>query len=239
VPDLSPLVEGAGSLLGPAVKAMLKTTLGTIVLTALLAVLCVIVAARGSYLRGVIGALIAIALGLLVGVILIVKRTILSALASGVRKLSLGRRTLGALIQRMAGVKDDEAWKDRGGENVRKIERLPLAEAEARFRGAILSLTKETAEQRGFRGWVARKVQDRLLGYVETLTLARFRDESAREGGVDILRARDELSAQMDDMIVGAVDKLMMKLTAGLVLGALVLSLALSLGVRMSNLGDG
>ena len=91
----------------------------------------------------------------------------------------------------------------------------------------------------GFAAGSRERSKTGCSAYVETLTLARFRDESAREGGVDILRARDELSAQMDDMIVGAVDKLMMKLTAGLVLGALVLSLALSLGVRMSNLGDG
>jgi|CXWL01.1.fsa_nt_gi hypothetical protein len=219
-------------VLGPAVKMILRTTLGAFVLTVLVAAVCVLIAADGSWFRGALGASVAVVLGVAVGGILAIKRGILEAVAVGVRRLGLGRRTLGALIDRMASVGDAEEWKERGGSLVRSAERLPLAEAAARLRGAVEARTGESATTSGARGWLARKVHSVLLDTIETMTLARFREADAQNGGVDVLRVRDELSVQVDELIVAAIRKAMVKLTASFTLAALAVALFVAFCIR-------
>jgi hypothetical protein len=108
--------------------------------------------------------------------------------AAGARALlswRLGASLIGALFDRLP-VSEGAA---------RGLERLPLAEAEARLSEAVVEGTG------GAGGWVRGKVQAVLLRAVRRFTLARFREEGARHGGIDLAKVREELARTVDEAV--------------------------------------
>lgn len=208
MPDLGPVFAGLLELFGPvigaALKALLKTVFGMLLLGALVTSLTVYFSAQGSWLRGLIAAVLSlVALGVCTG-ILAVKNAIMRGLLHGLQKLSLGTRLLKVLFGQL-GVTEASEQGDRAGALGRTIEKLPLRDAEQRLSGAVKSLLDARAQQTGLRAWLSRKLMTTVLEKIEKLTLARFRSEDAAHGGVDLLVVRDELATGIDQTLAKGI----------------------------------
>lgn len=223
MPDLGPVVGALAGALAPAVKAMVKTTVGMMATAGVLAVAAFMVANNGSVTKGVLAAVLALAVGAVAGVMLAIKRAVFTAALTALRAHQVGRALVGLVFGRMLGVQEQEAHGQRGVAVARTAEQLPLAQAEARLRKAVGALMGEPSTDGG--GWLRRRLEGFLLERVEALTLARFRQQQAEAGGVDLVLVRDELAAGVDVTLVEKLDSAMLRLTALVVLGTAVASL--------------
>jgi hypothetical protein len=147
-----------------------------------------------------IAALVAVIESLAAGVVLGAKWAVVLALVEGLRALALGRWAIRLIFERVLGVVGG-AHGERGGVVVQSLERLPLDRAEHTVQNAVDGLVAAPAEG----GWLRRKIRDRLLRLAGTYTLARFREEGARHGGVDLLRVQSDLEGRVDDLLLGKV----------------------------------
>jgi hypothetical protein len=225
MPDLGPVVGGmldlfgpiAKQLLGPLFKALLKSTLGTLFLAAVLVGLALYLSSRNPHGHPLLVVLITLVACAVIGGMLIVKRTVLSGLRYGIEKLQLGQRTVGALFARALGVNPQEAAQagERGNVLARTVERLPLASLEAKLRDAASFLRSDAG---GARGFLLGRLHRTLVDKVESVTLARVRAEGEQAGGIDVIKVRDELAAGVDGKLLGMVDGMMTKVTVMLVL---------------------
>lgn len=225
MPDLGPvfgaLLDLFGPVIGAALKALLKTVFGMALLGAVVTLTTVYFAAQGSWLRGSIAAVLSlVALAIVTG-ILAVKNAIMRGLLHGLKKLELGKRVLTLLFNQL-GVTEKSTQGDRAGSVGRAVEKLPLRDAEAKLSGAVLSLLGERAGKTGLRAWLARKLIEATLKRIEAITLARFREEDSRTGGVDLLVVRDELASSIDGTLAGTLSAQLNKLNL-LVAGLYVL----------------
>jgi hypothetical protein len=137
---------------------------------------------------GVIAAAAALFESVTIGIVLGTKRAVVMAIAHGLAKLRLGGFVVGLVFERMLGVAEGKEFGERGGRVSQGLERLPLARADELLSGAVRDLTGE-AEQ---GGWLRRKIRGMLLEAVRKYTLARFREEGAKHGGVDLLKLKEE-----------------------------------------------
>jgi hypothetical protein len=157
---------------------------------------------RGEHwLYGVGAVVLAVVEAVVLGVVLGGKRALVMALAHGLRSLRLGATLVRLLFERMLGVVEGEEVGERGRRIVRGLERLPLAQADQLLSGAIRDVAGDGQEG----GWLRRKIQARLLDLVGKYTLARFRQEGARHGGVDLVAVKEELEGTVDEMVVRKV----------------------------------
>ncbi len=204
MPDLGPafgaLLELFGPVVGEALKALLRTVFGMVLLGAAVMACTVGYAAQGSWLRGLIaGGLCAVALAVVTG-ILAVKNAVMRGLLHGIERLGLSAKLLRILFDQI-GVTEASEQGERAGAVGRAAERVPLAQAEKRLRGAVEGLLGQRAAKTGVRAWMARKVMAGTLVRVEAVTLTRFREDDAKLGGVDLKLVRDELGAGIDGAI--------------------------------------
>ncbi len=201
MPDLGPafgaLLDLFGPVIGAALKALLRTVFGMVLLGAAVTCGTVYFAAQGSWVRALVAALLCVAALVAVTGMLAVKNAVMSGLVHGLRKLSLGRKVLTLLFNRL-GVSDDSEQGERAGVAGRVVEKLPLREAEARLTSALDGLLAQRASKPGLRGWLFKKLLHAALTRVAKLTLARFRSGDAKESGVDLLLVRNELSQVVD-----------------------------------------
>ena len=240
MPDLGPvfgaLMEVFGPVIGAALKALLKTVFGMVLLGAVVTSFTVYFAAQGSWLRALIAAVLSIAALAVCTGLLAVKNAIMRGLLHGLTKLSLGTRVL-KLVFGQLGVTESSTQGERGGAVSQLVEKLPLREAEARLTGAVKSLLDARAGQTGVRAWLSRKLIVTALTRIEKITLARFRTEDAKTGGVDLLVVRDELAAGIDQTLARGIQAQLNKLNllvAGLyVVFAVVIAMALPALVRV------
>lgn len=225
MPDLGAAVGGmldlfgpiAKQLLGPLIKALLRSTLGTLFLAAILLGGAYYLASRNPHGHPVFAVLITLIACVILGTMLVIKRTVLSALRFGIARLQLGQRTVGALFARALGVQASESAQagERGNLLARTVERLPLAQIETKLRDAASFLRSEAG---GARGFLLGRLHRMLVDKVESVTLTRLRAEGDQAGGVDVIKVRDELSAGIESRLLGMVDGMMMKFTVLLVL---------------------
>ncbi|TMQ31998.1 MAG: hypothetical protein E6K70_21005 [Planctomycetota bacterium] len=148
-----------------------------------------------------LGALAALIEALLVGSSWAFKRALLRAALAGLNRYGLGKATVRLLFGRALGPSAEEATGGWRGAFTRSVERLPLAEAERRLARAVQQ--KETSSTSGGlanRLW--RWLQRRLVGSVQTLTLARLREYNARHGSVNLAKVQTELESHIDDLLV-------------------------------------
>jgi hypothetical protein len=240
MPDLGPvfgaLLDLFGPVIGAALKALLKTVFGMVLLGAVVTGATVWMAAEGSWVRALIAAVLSlIALAICTGV-LAVKNAVMRGLLHGLEKLQLGNRVLKLLFNQL-GVTENSTQGERAGAIGRTVERLPLREAEARLSGAVKGLLDARAGKTGLRAWMARKLMETTLTRIESITLARFRSEEAKAGGVDLLVVRDELAATIDVTLAKGISASLNKvnlLIAGLyVLFAVAIALVLPALVKV------
>lgn len=129
------------------------------------------------------------------------KRAVVTATAHGLAKLRLGRSLVRLVFERMLGVTAGSEFGERGGKVARGLERLPLAKAEELLSGAVRDVTGDAAQG----GRLRRKIQERLLEAVRKYTLARFREEGAKHGGVDLLKVKEDLEQTVDEALTQKV----------------------------------
>jgi hypothetical protein len=156
---------------------------------------------RGNQTYAVVGAIVAVVEGIVTGVLFGAKRGMVMGLAHGLGQLRLGKSLIQLVFDRILKVTELEAMGERGGRIARTAERVPLAQADQMLSKAVHGVTGET----GQGGWLRRKIQGKLLGMVEKYTLARFREEGAAHGGIDLLKVRGELEDTIDDKMVEKV----------------------------------
>ncbi len=231
VGDLGPafgaIVEVLGPLVGTALRTLLRTTLGVLLFGCAclgLAAWWVIDSWRSAALLLVPGLL---ALVVLAGV-LAAKNAVLRGAIAGLQRLGLGGRLVRAAFSRL-GVADDTAHGERAGTLGRVAERVPLQAAEQRFTAAVAGLLAERAAKTGVRAWLARRLMATVLERVSRVTLARFRQDEAQHGGVDLTLVRDELGGSIDGLLAAqlAAQLNRLNLLAGAGYALLVTGLAL------------
>ena len=70
-----------------------------------------------------------------------------------------------------------------------------------------------------------------LVEKIESVTLSRFRSDENAQGGIDMIKVRDELSTSIEEKLLGIIDGMMLKFTAliglGYCLAAVLVALAL------------
>jgi hypothetical protein len=132
-----------------------------------------------------------------IGVVLGGKRALAMALAHALGALRLGRALVRLIVERMLTLGEGGEVGERGGRMTRGIERFPLAKVEDLLSRAVRAVTGEI----GQGGWARRKVQKRLLETVGKYTLARFRLEGNQQGGIDLVKLKDELEETIDDAL--------------------------------------
>jgi hypothetical protein len=188
--DMGSLWKGAAGLVFVALRAFL----GTLLIVLLIGVLLSGVAAyllRDSLLLAVIAVLLALIESLIAAIFLGGKRALVMALVHGVRSLHLGRSAVRLVFERLLKV------SSREGLLARTAERLPLAQAESRLTATIDDLLGKPEASGWFRKWM----QARLLIWLRKCTLARFREEGAQHGGVDLVKMQAELETTIDDVL--------------------------------------
>lgn len=122
------------------------------------------------------------------------KRAFIRALVHGLHALRLGRAAVRLIFERLLAMRS-------GGAIARVVERIPLGQAEAYLSDAIHALLSTPPEKGGVTGWFRRRLRAVLLLRVQKYTLARFREEDAREGGIDLARVQQALEDRIDDLL--------------------------------------
>ncbi len=234
--DLAPvvggLVEVVGPLIGPVVKralgAFFKTTAGMVALGLVGLGVSWAIAWQGVWWKGLLAGVVSLALFAGLGVFLAMKRAVGSAVVRLLSEARLGNKIVGALFARVLKVDEAEAMGERGIRAAREVERVPLAQAELQLRAAAAKLGVPD-DATGLTAWMRRQVEGALIERIEALTLARFRDMSVTEGGVDLIRVRDELAGKVDglvrDQVEGALGRVTMLVVGGATLGSVAVAM--------------
>jgi hypothetical protein len=194
VPDLGPAVGGLLELFGPVLRvafgALVRTVAGMIFLGVCVTTAVIYFSAQGSWLRGLIAAVLCLVALAIVTAILSVKNAALRGLLHGIEKLNLGGKLFTMVFDQLEDSSVDRAQ-----------QKVPLEQAEAKLRGAVQSVLGHRAQQKGMRGWLARKLLEAGISRVEAVTLNRFRSDQQQHGGVDLRLVRDELGVAIDSLI--------------------------------------
>jgi len=206
----------------------LRSLIGTIlVLTSagiVLAVLSYFCLYESDWRYASFAAALVIMESMIAGFVLGMKRAMIMSVAHGLGTLRLGRSVVQLVFTRMLGAERGGEIGERGGQISRSLERLPLADAEELLGGAVRNLTGGVEQA----GWLRRKIQMRLLAMVQKFTLARFREEGAKHGGIDLLKVQEELEKTVDEALVR-------KVRAGLWLGTALALIGLPLVVALQT----
>jgi hypothetical protein len=243
-PGLGALAERVAELAVPAGATLMRTLLGLGLLAPALAYTAYRLAAPRSPAAALLVAVLVVVATAALAVPLAAKRALGRAIVIGIRRHQLGLPLLRLLFERLLGVVEGpagaaradaaaagagaaDAHGERGGRLARTVERLPLRQAEEALRRVVEDWTRSGS---GRGGWLARRIEARLLAAISQLTVAHLRDHDARHGGVDLLRVRDELAAVVDERVSarvqGSVTTLTVTLLAALVAGAVLLGYA-------------
>ncbi len=130
------------------------------------------------------------------------KRATIAGIVHGLGTLRLGRAFVGRLFDRMLGATETARVGERGGQLVQAVERLPLGRVEALLNAAVHGVLGDLEN----KGWLVRKIQARILEAIRKFTLARFRAEEAKYGGVDLRKVQAEIALSIDDALVERVE---------------------------------
>lgn len=199
--DVRSVGSHLASLAWVALRSFLATVLVLTLAGVVLAGLSYYFLREHHWIYGVIAVAVALIESVTTGFVLGVKRAVVMAMAHGFGTLRLGRSLVRLVFERMLGVVGGAEFGERGGKIARGLERLPLAQAGELLSGAVRDVIGD-AEQ---GGWLRRKILARLLEAVRKYTLGRFREEGAKHGGIDLLKAKDELEQTVDEAMVQKV----------------------------------
>jgi hypothetical protein len=197
------ILRSVTGLLLVAGRSFLLTLLFMLLLGVVLATASCGILSGPHWLFGLVAALVALTECVCVGVVLAAKRAIAVTLVHALREYRIASTAVRLIFGRLLGVKAEEAHGERGGWATRTVERLPLVQAEKRLEEAIHEHLSASVEGSGLNGWLSQRVQSRLLRAVHAFTLARFRDEDARHGGVDLVKVQSDLGERIDALLLG------------------------------------
>jgi hypothetical protein len=217
-------VDIVGEVAHAAFGAFLRTTLAMLGLGVVLGGVAYFIAS-GSTLYGVFAALFAFIVSAVLGVILAGKRAVAQGIAQGVDRLDLGGAAVRYLFDKPLGILAAGAVSQHGRLVARTVERLPLAQAEARLAEVANKLVRASSAETGLRGWLRQQLQGRLLRLVQHLTLARFRQTGSSTTGVDLVGVRNELVTRVNDLLAAKLQRGIQVTTVLYLLLAIVLSL--------------
>lgn len=232
LPDVRPLLSGLASAVGPALKSLFATAALMFLVAIVLAAASYGIAADGSILRGLLASLVALGVSGFAGFTLAWKRALGSGILAVAEKQRAGSLLVHVVFDRMLGLKDGSEVGERGGQIVQRVERLPVNEAASKLRLAIIHQVRATPQGGGIRGALRRAIEARLLSTLELITLARFRDEAAAQGSIDLLKVRDELAIAADTLIADKIRDAMLRITLILTAVAVLASLGAAYGIR-------
>ncbi|WP_437878252.1 hypothetical protein [Sorangium sp. So ce513] len=230
--DLRPFMQGVASALGPALRSFFLTAAVMSLVALGLAGASYAIAADGSALRGALAAVVALALCTVIGFTLSWKRALGVGVLSVVRAKRLGGTLVAAVFERLLGVSEQAEAGARGGRVAQAVERVPLNDAVKRLRLAVIHRVQAAPQGGGLRGLLRRKIEAKLLGAIETMTLARFRDEANQKGGIDLIKVRDELAEGVDGFVADEIEGTLLKMTLLLVGAAALASLGAAAGIQ-------
>jgi hypothetical protein len=199
--DLRSIAGNLASVAWVAVRSFLGTfILFTLVGVVMAGLSCYFLYDR-HWIYGVITAVVVALEAAVLGLFFGAKRAGVMALAHGLGKLRLGGALVRLVFERMLGIAEGQEFGKLAGQISRGLERVPLAQAAELLKCAVHSVTCEPEQG----GWVRRKIRARLLDAVHKYTLARFREEGAKHGSIDLLKVKRELEQSVDDVIVAKV----------------------------------
>jgi hypothetical protein len=184
--------------------------LRTFILTFLLIILEGVVLASLSYyglrdypMMATVAALVAFLESCVIAGFVAARRALILALAHGIRSEKLGQSAVHLLFGRMLGV---SATAANPKPFAQALERLPLAQAEARLTHTVDTLLPRSSSS-GLLAWLQRQIQARLLHSLQVITLAKFREQGAKEGGVNLAHIQALLEAQADDWLIARLKR--------------------------------
>ncbi|MCK6544448.1 hypothetical protein L6R52_01130 [Myxococcota bacterium] len=234
------LIEPLTPLIGPLVKRAAKSffvsTAGMIAAGVVTAAIAAGIASPVAAWHGAIAALATVALFGGLGAYLALQRAVGGAILAALEELGLGKKLLDKLFGQLLQVRDTEQHAERGISVARVAERLPLKTAESLLTTAVDRFVAAEEGARGPGAWLRRRISTGLMKKIEALTLGRFRDADAREGGVDLVKVRDELAEKVDEAAADQVRGMLLRVTllavgaatgGSLVVAALIRTLAL------------
>jgi hypothetical protein len=221
-------VREIGGQLASLTWVALRSFVGTMLILMLggviLAGLSYYFVSKYDWAYGVMAAVLALVESVTIAIVLGAKRAVVLTLAEGLSALRLGRSLVGLIFERMLGVAAGNELDQSGGKIAQGLERLPLAQAQELLSSAVRTVTGDPAQG----GWLRRKIQEWLLEAVRKYTLARFREEGATHGGVNLLKVKGELERTVDDALV-------QKVRGTLRLWTALVSIGLPLAVVVQN----
>ncbi len=220
--DFGILRRTVAPLAAVALRSFALTVLSMVLLGLVLSGLSFYFTYERSTLYGVLAILLALLTCTVAGFMVAGQRAIAAALMRGLREYQLGGIAVRLLFDRLLGVTEQPEPDGRGAVVARAAERLPLAQAEARLSEAVTAILRAPDEGGGPAGWFRRKVQGKLLGFVKQYTLARFRQEGAEHGGIDLLKVRAELGQGIDGFLIEKVRSTAVRYTALVIAGAVL-----------------
>jgi hypothetical protein len=162
-----------------------------------LAIVSFLVLDSHSRWAAVIASVVAIFEGIVAGALLGGRHATAAAAAHALGHLRLGGAAVRFVFERLLRIRDQTDPGDRGARLVEAGRKMPLAQAERLVTEKIDDLSKTAPAP----GWLAKKIRARVLSAVEAVTLSRFREADAREGGVDLVRLKTELEATIDERL--------------------------------------
>ena len=199
--------HGVTGLLFVAIRSFCGTMLLMLCLGVVLAVSTYFLLAQYQPLYGLIGGVVAMLEAVIVGFVWGGKRAVIMTLVYGLSQFRIGKATVRLIFERLLGMDGQHSFGERGGMVARAVERIPLAQAEKQLRAVVNDLLNRPGENGGILNWAKRWLQGRLLRYVETFTLARFRESGTEQGGVDLCLVQTDLENRLDDMLVAKMRK--------------------------------
>jgi hypothetical protein len=160
------------------------------------------------------------------GFFLATKRAIAMTTVHTLGTFQLGRLATRTVFQRLLGIVEGGQFGERGGRIARGLERIPLATADALLSNAIGSMVGDANGE----GALRRKLNFQLVDMIHRYTLARFREDDAKFGGVNLAAVQAELEPTIDARLIG-------KLRAGVRIATWFSALALLAVVALQTWG--
>jgi hypothetical protein len=189
------------SLAGMGVLTLAKSVIGMAALGALVGAVCGLIAANGSLWRGLVVGLLALVVCVAVAVPLAFHRAVLRTLVEATRRVHLANAVISAVFQRMLGLSESDPHGQRGSQTARAIEGLTISQAEGELDQALAATLRVSRGGGGIRGFIMRRVHARLATELRRITLHECRQSVAPTGKIDLLRVRDSLVVQADQML--------------------------------------
>lgn len=213
--NLQVLALATPRLLWTAVRAFLVTLAILTIAGVLFAWVAYQAVRELSWIYCVAAPLLALVESIALGIVLGYKQAITAAVIEALRTLRLAGALVKIIFEKMLAISDDGPQAGRGEKLESALTKLPLRNAEARLAAATQAILGDPGESSFFR----KIIRNWLVKLVHRYTLRRFRKEDAEHGGIDVVKAKNELENTIDDDIINHVSAPLRLWTFGVAAG--------------------